>query len=87
MKLALTLFPMALASVCHGEDGCGTCPGCKENRRRALGKVAADKPYLGPVPFAVQFPAPGWMTRAHSGYYESLSNRFPPPLAKRERLT
>ena len=89
MKRALTLLPLEPVAGCHGEDGCGTCSKCKENRRRALGKIAADRPYLGPIPFSVQFPAPGWMIRAHStttgspkAVYNSLSHRFP-PLAKR----
>ena len=89
----LRLIPLPVGDTAEGcnstggASGCGQCAACKRNRRRALARqVESDRPYLGPIPFAVQFPAPGWLTRAHAtprsggpARYDSLSSTFPPP--------
>ena len=72
----------------EGAVGCGTCPACKRNAAKAKAKPACEKPYLGPIPFHVQFPEPKWMRQAHGRpagagqyappEYTGLGHVFPP---------
>ena len=57
--LTLTRVSFPAGKHCGGHQGCGQCPDCKRNARRATAKTLdCDRPYLGLKSFASLFPAP-----------------------------